>query len=101
MCHPKGHPGGNRGAVLVARSSIWTSIGNVFFAIFAPMRDFERCFFTMCYQKGFKCFLAGLFQLPGTANMRKYVQIVVGSFENRVGENATNRRRGISWELPM
>ena len=56
-------------------------IRHCFFIVFAPMCDLEACFFTMCYQKGFKCFLAGLFQLPATANMRKYAQIIVGSFK--------------------
>ena len=101
MCRPKGYPGENERAVVVARSSIWTSVGVVCFNIFAPMRDFEVCFFIMCYQKGFKCFLVGLFQLPGTASMTKYAQITVGPFENRTLENTTKRRQSIILELPM
>ena len=110
MCRPKGHPGENGGVVSVARSSIWTSTGVAFSCCPLPgviraedksQRRRRGVFFPVCYQKGFKCFLADWFQLPGAANMRKDAQIAVGSFENRVSANATKRRRGVSWELPM
>ena len=72
-----------------------------FLVIFSPRCVFEGCFFTMCHQKGFKCFRAGFFPAPWSANMRKCGKIIVGSFKNRVGENTKKRRHGISWELPM
>ena len=69
--------------------------------IFAPKHDFQVCFFQMCCQKGCKCFLAGIFQLPGATDMRKYAQIIVRSFKNRVSENTAKRQHGIILEFQL
>ena len=101
MCRPKGHLGENERAVSAARSSIWTSIGVVFSWFSLPGVISGRVFFTMCCQRGFKCFPASLFHFQGAANLRKCGQITVGSFKNTVWENTTKRRHSIILELPM
>ena len=72
-----------------------------FLVNFAPVCVFESCFARMCRHKGFECVRAGFFPLTWSADIRKCVQITIGSFKNRVLENTTKRRHGIILELQM
>ena len=70
-CRPKGHPDENETPVAAVRHPFGPPIG-VDFLTFSLPGVISRCvFFPMCCWKGFKCFLAGLFQLPGATDMRK------------------------------
>ena len=50
----------------------------------------------MCRQIGFKCFRGTFFHIPGSANIGKYSQNVVGSFKNKVWENHNILQHGVT-----
>ena len=101
MCRTRVQQGKNEGAECAARASIWTSIGDGFWPFSLP-GVFSRAVSSQCAtRKGLSVFVQVFFPAPWSANIRKCGKIIVGSSKNRVGENTTKRRHGISWELPM
>ena len=101
LFRPKGHLNENDGAVSVARSSIWNSIGIVFLWFSLPGVISGRVFSQCAAREVLSVFLHVFFRFRVQLTCENVVKSHVGSFKNRVGENTTKRRHGISLELPM
>ena len=83
-----------------AGAPIWSSIG-VVFLWFSLIVEVSKCiFFATCRQKGFKCFRGTFFHSPGSANIGKYSQNVVGSFKNKGWEPDNILQPGVARVVP-